>query len=629
MQNTNKLLSCLLLLCFFLSILSSISVRACKDIIACGDATEGDYNLLLKVRDPSRPGLQVLSIVPEEYEYTYQHPWTGKSISFKTEHKFIGVATKDDVIPNIVKAGMALSETGVSYGDSDTNSRWINPTKNAWDDFDWIRYACEQAESEDEAVNLLTKECVDKLHATGVSENLFVVGPDKGYIVEADAFRYKIEEISNGVAVRHNYPKLLWKSQIQNMLPISKSFDIVEEKDVRKRGVVRLGSVYGVRVTEIGNDYITVSPVGFVQILRTNNIGIITKIQIGERKTVGYFSVELLEINGNKARIRVTNVYKAWEEKMLEHISSRYSSITVNDMIYWTRLHKEDLDSLRPMCQDSFTYETSAIFKIPNKNYETLCMGWFAPNHACSSIYVPFHVFNTDIFDPFETGEAAQLSLSLLEVYGHDFLSDSFNKTEDVFLNEINDAEQITTGLQVDKSIVVPDFLTIIDMGMQRQAYYTEEMWIDASKISDNQKIIEVITNIWKDNYTVTLNMMKTAILDLEKISESIAIKEKIADIALDICKSRIDAAETLGKQISSAEEEYQKGIRLIERGEYEQGFNSIQKAFTECDMLLKGQSLKVSQKIKTEEKPSILLYLLLVLLVIVILIVLFKKKQP
>ena len=50
---------------------------SCKDIIACGDATAGDYNLLLKVRDPSRPGLQVLCIIPVGYEYTYRNPWNG------------------------------------------------------------------------------------------------------------------------------------------------------------------------------------------------------------------------------------------------------------------------------------------------------------------------------------------------------------------------------------------------------------------------------------------------------------------------------------------------------------------------------------------------------------------------
>ena len=61
------------------------NVEACKDIIAVDNATDGDYNLLLKVRDPSRLGPQVLCIVPEGYEYTYHHPWTGKSMEFTVD----------------------------------------------------------------------------------------------------------------------------------------------------------------------------------------------------------------------------------------------------------------------------------------------------------------------------------------------------------------------------------------------------------------------------------------------------------------------------------------------------------------------------------------------------------------
>ena len=142
----------LLAIFLFLSVTCSSSVCACKDIIAIGDATEGDYNLLMKVRDPSRPGPQVLSIVPKGYEYDYHHPWTGKTMSFTTEHKYIGIASEDDILPNIVKAGMSLSTSGLAYGDADTGSGWINPIKRyAWDDFDWIRYACQTAGDEDEA----------------------------------------------------------------------------------------------------------------------------------------------------------------------------------------------------------------------------------------------------------------------------------------------------------------------------------------------------------------------------------------------------------------------------------------------------------------------------------------------
>ena len=92
-------------------------------------ATAGNYSLLLKVRDPSRPGLQVLCRVPEGTQYTYHYPWTGKPWDFIVTHTFFGVATQGDTLPNIVKAGMVLTDAGLAFGDADTLSNWVNPTK--------------------------------------------------------------------------------------------------------------------------------------------------------------------------------------------------------------------------------------------------------------------------------------------------------------------------------------------------------------------------------------------------------------------------------------------------------------------------------------------------------------------
>ena len=104
-MNKYQILAGIFILFLFVNIILSVPVRSCKDIVAVGHTTAGDYNLFLKVRDPSRPGLQVLCLVPEGYEYTYHHPWTGKPMDFTVKHKFIGVATKGDTIPDIVKAG--------------------------------------------------------------------------------------------------------------------------------------------------------------------------------------------------------------------------------------------------------------------------------------------------------------------------------------------------------------------------------------------------------------------------------------------------------------------------------------------------------------------------------------------
>jgi hypothetical protein len=300
-------------------------------------------------------------------------------------------------------------------------------------------------------------------------------------------------------------------------------------------------------------------------------------------------------------------------------------------MIEWSRLHSEDLDGLRPMCQDSKTFEAVAIYKIPKYNYETLSMGWFSPNHACSSIYVPFHICNTDIYDTYESGEAAELSLNLLKVYGHDTLSNTFSKTEEVFLKEVAIACEITAKKNCFPEIV-SNFLTVIDMGMQKQAYLTEEIWMEISKISDDntkQLVIDIVDGIWIDDYYSSLKMMEESIGKLEDLPNTDSIVTKICDIALDLCKSRIDAANAIGTKTQSAEKRYETGRSLIKEGNIEKGFNQIKKAFVECDNLIKGQKHidLIDEDNATNEKIDTLIYFLYILLVFCVLLTIFRKK--
>jgi len=631
MKRIGTMLFVVITVVLFLNIAVSHPTKACKDIIAVGDATDGDYNLLMKVRDPSRPGLQVLCIVPEGYEYTYHHPWTGKPINFRNEHKYIGIASDGDTIPNIVKSGMSLSSTGIAYGDADTFSNWINPTKNAWDDFDWIRYACEKADTEDEAIKLLTKDAVKKMHATGVSENLFVVGPNKGVVIEADAFRYKVKEINNGVVVMSNYPKELWKTQIINTLPRSRSFDTVVEKYVRNKGVVRLKSLYGIRIVEIGENFISVTPVMLIHAAKTGNLGVVTKINLGERKTVGYYSVELQDIDGNKAKVRVCYEFKAWEETMMDHIQPQYGSIDVEDMINWSRLHKDDLEDLRPMCQGVYRYEAVTIYKIPQQNYEILSGGWFSPNHACSSIYVPFHICDTEIYDPYETGEVAALSLELLDAYGHNVLDTYFSKAEEVFLHETEVAEDISKEVISDHE-KLSSLFTTIDIGMQKQAFLTEQIWMGVSKLSNQQhkdEMMGVIGELWKHNYLTSLKSMKIVIQDIKEISGSTEFIEAIEEISLSICKSRIDALQAIGRCSPLAESEYATGSKFMRQGEHELGFDHLEKAFAECEMSMNEQLHTAVESVETEgeERIDVWPYVLIICLAIALFALLSKLR--
>lgn len=516
---THRSLLIIVLILGCLLVCSSLppQVKGCKDIVAMNDATAGDYNLLLKVRDPSREGLQVLCLVPKGYTYTYHRPWTGKPWIFNVTHTFLGVTTLGDNLPNIVKAGMALSDSGLAYGDADTGSNWINPTKNAWDDFDWLRYACEQASTEEEAVNLLTNEAVDCLHASAVSENLFVVGPTSAALIEADAYHSAVTPIHD-VLVMSNYPKILWKTQLFKKLPLAASFDTTKEVWVTKGKIVRLNSLCGVHITDVGNSSIEVQPFPLFLFQDFMNGSQNITIQIGRQDLVGPYSVKLMDSNGQRAQISLSYMFKAWEEEIIRHITPSYGHITVETMMNLSRLHTTDMEGLRPMCEDQYPYEAAMIFKIPYDYSNFLSSGWFSANHACSSIYVPVHIADTDFFIPYKTGDAASLSLELLHLYGHGNLTEPFHNIEKVLLGENELAEGIAREL-LKQQQNISGFLTTIDTEMQNQAFLTEQLWFHLHNLSETPyygHIKNILSRIWIDNYTNSLKQMNQAIFSLK-----------------------------------------------------------------------------------------------------------------
>lgn len=524
-----KILQYVLLSFVLSSILLLPAGKCCKDIIITPAATDGDYSLLLKVRDPSRPGLQVLCRVPKETQYTYHSPWTGKPWEFTVTHTFIGVATEGDTLPGIVKAGMVFTDAGLAFGDADTLSNWINPTKNAWDDFDWIRYASQTANNEDEAIDLLTTEAVDQLHATGVSENLFLVGPQKAVVIEADAVRYTTREVTDFL-VMSNYAKGLWRTQLIISLPIASSFDAQKETWVRRGAIVRIGSLCGIRILAITPSTVTaqVFPVFAFQNSEHNKQ---VTISLDQRVTVGPYSATLLEVDGNTARIALCTADYAWEHELESQIQPQIGNIIVQDMFRWSRLHSSDLHDLRSMCEDLNTYEAAMVFKIPTEHADLLSGGWFAANHACSSIYVPVHICDDDFYDTYETGNAAALSLSLLQKYGHGNLTEACQSVENVFLFE-NEMNEAVAHLMIHANLNITSFLTALDKGMQEQAFFTEQLWLNIPNASRG-----IIENIWEDNYSLTFYNIQQAIAILNNIPRSESSIFFLQNIARSICE--------------------------------------------------------------------------------------------
>lgn len=551
-------------------------VSACKNIFATGDATAGEYNLLLKVRDPSRAGVQVLTLIPQGYEYTYHHPWTGEPMDIVVNRSYIGVTSQQDVPPNIVKSGMVLTDAGLAFGDADSRSRWINPTQYAWDDFDWIRYSCEHAATEEEAVYRLTTLAVDELHATGVSENLCLVGPEKGYLIEADAYRYDIKEIVDDVNVISNYPRELWHTQLFRSRLIANAYNATRTSTLKTGESIHLNSISRIQLLEITDTSILARQIPFF-----TNIGYHdgkpsffmppVSLNVGDQRTIGDFYVSLINVTDDTATLHLTTAVYAWEQELLERILPRKGNITIADMIEWSRLQEGDVNDVRPMCEAIYPHEGVAIYQIPTQRYQTLSKGWFSANRAVSSIFVPFHICNTEIYRPYETGEAAQLSLSLYENNTDAFLP-IIRSVEQVFLKENDFFDQWAHQTAKD-DLIQALVLTIIDTTMQKQAYIMQQLLLNISKKPEEQQqlFMNITKELWMNNYTTSLAQM-TSTLEMLSFTEHLNFFEKaLITLMQSTCVSFINATESIGVTIDDLLFMYAQGNQLLDQQKYDE----------------------------------------------------------
>lgn len=530
------------------------STIACKDVIVMDGGTSGDYNLFMKVRDPSRPGLQILFMVDRGYTYTYHHPWKGYNIPYKVEHKLIGVATQGDVPPDIIKAGMLMSDANVVYGDADSPTFYVNPTRYAWDDFDWLRYAAQSANSVDEALEKLKE--VEEMHAPGIGENLFVVGRDRAYVVEADAFHFVSNQVEN-IKAMSNYPCQLWHTRFLRKIVIASNFDRVYEGTVKRWQIVRIGGIEGVKFPKIGEGWV---------IARQVPGGSKVKIEEGSGSKVGNFYVEVERSDGKKADVKVCYEYYAWENKIRNILQEKYGKITVMDMMNLSRLKSEDLNGLRGMSEGE--KKGTMIFKIPTGDGFT--MAWFAPD-ACASIFVPVHICDKEITEEYKNGAAAELALSALTKFGEV----NFHNVEKVLVKENERME----GIALRNREKAADILTLTDTEMQRQSFFMQKMYLNAGG-EERSKILR----IWNKDYYTTICNMEKIINGLDDNE-----KEMMAEMALSMGKIRAGVDEMVNG--SHLMNDYSRAEELINKGKYREGIGVIKGIFRESDSNLFGIS--------------------------------------
>lgn len=394
-----------------------------------------------------------------------------------------------------------------------------------------------------------------------------------------------------------NYPKDLWKYRLIRRVFISKSFDLEKERSVRKGSIVRLGGVLGIKVVDIEKNgvYIKLWPLGKDVF-----------IKVKEGKLVDPFWVEVLRIDGKRVDLRVCYKYKVWEKEILDRLKERYGKIDVKDLMNLSRLHVDDIKGIRGMCE-RFNKAT-AICKIPYRHYEYLSCMWFAPDQ-CSSIYIPVHICCKEILDPYENGDAAKLARKILNLFGHGGFSSYASKVEDIFISEVEKAEKIARSL-IEKGEDPSDFLTNIDLELQRQAYLTELFIVS---LREKEKVIPII---WGKDYRSSISKFLALSDDLDKKDLKL-----LGEIAKSIARLRFEELKVTGNLSDDRFEFFESGVKEMEEGNFKQGFSKIY-AF------LSGEYEKEPKHDREKIDYAILIVVSLFLLVIFAVVLVLRENK-
>ena len=209
-------------------------------------------------------------------------------------------------------------------------------------------------------------------------------------------------------------------------------------------------------------------------------------------------------------------------------------------------------------------------------------------------------------------------------MYGHDALSPYFTKIEEVFYHEIQDVEQIALNSLTKDT--VSDMLTTVDGGMQRQAWYTSNIWKDIYDLGSDQDrddLIILISSLWDTNYRISLMKMNSVVQKLQDEPRYNSLIPPIITIACDICSTHIDAAAVLGGNVSQVQNEFEHGRTLLDQGTYDEGFAELQKVYLHSELILHGQPFE-SQEVNEGEVGEMNLVFIIVSLCILLLVILF-----
>ncbi len=255
------------------------------------------------------------------------------------------------------------------------------------------------------------------------------------------------------------------------------------------------------------------------------------------------------------------------------------------------------------------------------------------------------HICVKDIYEPYKSGAAWEITLDLLENYGHDALPFHLNRIENVIINENDKIENISYKLlQNGKNTTVIDIITFSDIMLQCHAFKMEQIMLNLSQLIGNgngpisestgdidlDSVINTIDTMWSTDYITSLQNMKHAVIELDALD---GIKCEILDIMRTAAWYKICEAESIVGQkdpdLKEAKRIYQEGVDEIDNEHFTNAAEKFLKAFEVADCLVTGEPYQWQEEEQIWTMQSYLIISTVIILVVILCaIVRFRKKN-
>jgi hypothetical protein len=227
------------------------------------------------------------------------------------------------------------------------------------------------------------------------------------------------------------------------------------------------------------------------------------------------------------------------------------------------------------------------------------------------------HVSAKNIYDPYKTGGAWEITRELLENYSHGILPPVLERVEGVFIAENDAVEEICYQLiNKQESLKVVDMLSLSDNMLQRHGYQMMQILLEIPGLDYDQTkndndtelnaIIDKLNTLWSNDYNTSMIGMLTTVNEIENyaigyiennktITQLALIKELIMDIIKNAAWYKLRQAECMVGQENNELVEvlriYYLGVDAMDQNNYTNAGGHFIKVFGFAGDLVEGRT--------------------------------------